>query len=69
MKEIKLISVCETDCSSTSYKTVVDEKGRSNKVVAFDKNTKSGWGQYVEITTLPNGKKVSVTKHGPIPKK
>ncbi len=31
------------------------------------KVSQKGWVQYVEITTLPNGKKVSVTKHGPKP--
>jgi hypothetical protein len=29
------------------------------------KVTKAGWAMYVEITTLKNGKKVSVTRHGP----
>jgi len=68
MKNIKLISVCKTDCASTTYRTVVDAQGRKKQVVAYEKHTKTGWGMYVEITTLPNGKKTSVTKHGPIPK-
>lgn len=68
MKTIKQISVCDTDCDSVAYKVVTDERGNSQKKVAYHKVTRKGWSQYVEITTLPNGKKVSVTKHGPLPK-
>lgn len=69
MKIINTISVCKTDCDSETFKIVKDEKGNSRKVLAYHKVTRKGWGMYVELTTLPNGKKVSVTKHGKIPKK
>jgi len=67
MKQIKVISVCKTDCSSTTYKNVLGKNGQLKKVVCYNKITKSGWGMYIEIDTLPNGKKSSVTKHGQIP--
>jgi len=68
MKSINVISVCKTDCISENYKVVELPNGKSKKVVAYKKVTKSGWGMYTEITTLPNGKKVSKTIHGPLPK-
>jgi len=64
MKEIKVISVCETDCDSTITKMVKGSNGHSKQVVCYHKVTNKGAKMYVEITTLPNGKKVSVTKHG-----
>ena len=56
MTEIKIISLCKRDCNSV----VKNRKG----VVLYNKVTRKGYAQYVEITTLPNGKKTSVTKHG-----
>jgi hypothetical protein len=84
MKEIKVISVCKTNCNSNVFKTVVEKKidkntglpvktkaGKdvmvSKEVTTYSKKTKAGWGMYVEITTLPNGKKASKTIHGPLP--
>jgi hypothetical protein len=68
MKSINVISVCKTDCMSETYKQVKKPNGSFQKVLAYRKVTKAGWGMSVEITTLPNGKKVSKTIHGPIPK-
>ena len=60
---IKIISTCNKNVNSFWY--AKDEEG---KVVKGEKKfLKKGWVQYVEITTLPNGKKTSVTRHGPKP--
>jgi hypothetical protein len=59
MKEVKVISIHKKDCNSV-YRSV-------NGKVVGKKVTKAGWAMYVEITTLKNGKKVSVTRHGPKP--
>jgi hypothetical protein len=58
----KVISVCNRDCDSHYYRR--DEKGKILK--GEPKVLRKGWAQYVEITTV-NGKKVSVTRHGPMP--
>ena len=59
----KIISTCKKNVNSFWHKK--DENG---KVVKGEKKIlKKGWVQYVEITTLPNGKKTSVTRHGPKP--
>ena len=60
MKTTKIISECKKDCNTSTTVTV---KGK-RKVIP--KVTKKGWKMYVEITTLPNGKKTSVTRHGPL---
>lgn len=67
-RQIKVISVCKTDCNSKVYGVVTNNNGKQEKVVTYNKVTKKGWGMYVEISTLPNGKKTSVTRHGEIPK-
>ena len=60
---IKIISTCNKNVSSFWSK-----KNKDGKVVKGEKKIlKKGWVQYVEITTLPNGKKTSVTRHGPKP--
>ena len=60
---IKIISECNKNVKSFWY-----AKDKDGKVVrGEDKILKKGWVQYVEITTLPNGKKTSVTRHGPKP--
>lgn len=63
MKQIKLVSLHGKDCKSHYFRR--DEDGKIVKGGA--KVLKKGWGMYCEITVLPNGKKVSVTKHGPLP--
>ena len=68
MKTAKIISVCKTDCDSKSYKMVQNSRGGLDKVLAYHKVTRNGFCMYVEIETLPSGKKVSTTKHGPLPK-
>jgi len=60
---IKVISTCNKNVNSFWNKK--DENGKVVK--GENKVSRKGWVQYVEITTLPNGKKVSVTKHGPKP--
>jgi len=71
MKTQNVISVCLTDCDS---KVVVPVKRTKNgkvvieMVTTYHKVTRKGWGMTVEITTLPSGKKTSVTRHGPISK-
>jgi len=58
MKETKIISRHGKNCDSV-YRDK-DGKVTSKKVM------KKGWAMYVEVETLANGKKVSVTKHGPL---
>jgi hypothetical protein len=61
---IKIISTCGKE-RNTFWPSKKDEDG---KVVKGEKKVlKKGWVQYVEIDTLPNGKKTSVTRHGPKP--
>jgi len=61
MKTTKIISVCKTDCDLK----VILKKGK----VLYHKVTKASWGMYVEVETLLNGKKRSVTRHGKLPKR
>lgn len=61
---IKIISTCQKNVN-TFWPSKKNEKGKTVK--GEPKVLKKGWVQYVEITTLPNGKKTSVTKHGPKP--
>ena len=64
MKITKVISTCNKSVNSFWSK-----KNEDGKVVRGEsKVSQKGWVQYVEITTLPNGKKTSVTRHGPKPK-
>jgi len=58
MKEIKIISRHNKDCDSV-YRDV------TGKVIC-KKVMKRGWAMYVEVETLADGKKVSVTRHGPL---
>ena len=61
---IKIISTCNTnkDCLWPS------RKGTYGTIIKGGRKVlKKGWVQYVEINTLPNGKKTSVTRHGPKP--
>ncbi len=61
---IKIISTCNKNLNSFWP----SKKGKDGKVVKGGaKKLQKGWVQYVEITTLPNGKKTSVTRHGPKP--
>ena len=63
----KVISTCNKNVSSFWNKVETDKNGNKRVVKGESKVSQKGWVQYVEITTLPNGKKVSVTKHGPKP--
>ena len=59
---IKVISTCKKNVSANWSK--LDGK---RVVKGESKVSRKGWAQYVEVTTLPSGKKVSVTRHGPLP--
>lgn len=61
---IKIISECKKD-RNTFWPSKLGEDGKLIK--GEPKVLKKGWVQYVEITTLPSGKKTSVTRHGPKP--
>ena len=63
MKTTKLISTCGKDCNSHYYELTEDGK----VVKGGTKFLKKGQAMYVEITTLANGKKTSVTRHGKLP--
>lgn len=63
MKTTKVISICGKDCNSHYYRLTEDGK----VVKGGTKFLKKGQAQYVEITTLASGKKVSVTRHGTLP--
>ena len=64
----KVISTCGKNVNTFWPSKVEKDKNGKKKVVKGEsKVSQKGWVQYVEITTLPNGKKVSVTKHGPKP--
>lgn len=58
-----VISECKRD-RNAFWPSKFDEKGKEIK--GAPKVLKKGWKQYVEITELPNGKKTSVTRHGPL---
>ena len=60
---IKVISTCKKNVSA--FWSAIDEDGKVVK--GAKKVSKKGWAQYVEISTKPCGKKVSVTRHGPLP--
>ena len=61
---IKIISTCQKNVNSF-WPSKKDENGKLVK--GGKKVSQKGWVQYVEIDTLPNGKKTSVTRHGPKP--
>lgn len=63
----KVISTCGKNVDSFWNAIETDKNGNRKVVKGAKKVSKKGWVQYVEITTLPNGKKTSVTKHGPKP--
>jgi hypothetical protein len=66
--ETTVISVHNRNYVGGAYsKWDVDELGNRKVVKGEKKVLKKGWVQYVEIITLPNGKKESVTRHGPRP--
>lgn len=53
-----IISLCKRNCNSVL-------KNR-NGVVLYNNVARNGLAMYTEVTTLANGKKVSVTEHWPI---
>lgn len=64
METTKVISQHGKD-SSNGFYFAKDSKGNVVKGTAKVVNKK--WCQYVVITTLANGKKTSVTRHGLLP--